>query len=238
MSDPEHFPSPDKFDPTRYLDQDGKFVPNPRVIPFGLGKRRCLGETLARIELYMFFTGILSRFNVVKANAGEVLETEPIYGNTLSPKPYKLKFVERDWKKYMLIYFNSLLLLYQLVLGIFYSYTSFELVIDEYCVSLGEKNYKCHVKTCFWTLKWQAKHKWSVCSVHQLCSFPVELMLRKGNLPQKTCPWHCTTIPCPNHAEQYWSSWGWLALSARLWKRKPFYWTKMTSFKKLVNWKR
>ena len=95
MRDPEHFPSPYKFDPTRYIDGEGKFVPHPRVIPFGLGKRRCLGETLARIELYMFFTGILSRFNVVKANPGDVLNTEPIYGTTQSPRPYKLRFLSR-----------------------------------------------------------------------------------------------------------------------------------------------
>ncbi len=62
MHNPEYFPDPDKFDPERYLNRDGKFVPHPKVVAFGLGRRRCLVETLARMTLYMFFTGILSRY--------------------------------------------------------------------------------------------------------------------------------------------------------------------------------
>ncbi len=44
MMDPENFPSPDVFDPERYLTQDGQFQPHPKVIPFGIGKRRCMGK--------------------------------------------------------------------------------------------------------------------------------------------------------------------------------------------------
>ncbi len=37
------FPNPEKFEPERFINEEGKFVPHPKVIPFGLGKRRCLG---------------------------------------------------------------------------------------------------------------------------------------------------------------------------------------------------
>ena len=94
MSNPEYFPEPDKFDPTRFLN-GGKFEPHPKVIPFGLGKRRCLGETLARMELYIFFTAILSRFSLTKARDSDVYDHEPIMGTTMSPKPYKMKFIPR-----------------------------------------------------------------------------------------------------------------------------------------------
>ena len=96
MRNPDYFPSPYTFDPTRFLDDQGKFVQNPKVVPFGLGKRRCLGETLARVELYMFFTALLSRFNLVKANEEDQLSDEPIMGSTQSPKPYKMRFVSRQ----------------------------------------------------------------------------------------------------------------------------------------------
>ncbi len=95
MSDPKVFPEPERFDPTRYLDKSGAFKPHPRVIPFGVGRRRCLGEVLARMELYLFFTSILSRFKLEKANPGDYLTTEPIEGAVLSPSPYKLRFTPR-----------------------------------------------------------------------------------------------------------------------------------------------
>jgi hypothetical protein len=45
MNDPLHFPQPQKFDPDRFVNPEtGKFIPHPRVVPFGLGKRRCLGK--------------------------------------------------------------------------------------------------------------------------------------------------------------------------------------------------
>ncbi len=96
MMDPEVFPKPSKFDPTRYLDKDGAFVPHPRVVPFGLGRRRCLGEALARMELYLFFTGILSRFNLEKASLEDPLSTAAIHGVVTSPRPYKMRFISRS----------------------------------------------------------------------------------------------------------------------------------------------
>ncbi len=95
MLDPKVFPDPEKFDPTRYIDNDGSFKPHPRIVPFGLGRRRCLGESLARMELYLFFTGILTRFNLEKSFPGDNITTDAIYGAVKSPKPYKLRFIPR-----------------------------------------------------------------------------------------------------------------------------------------------
>ncbi len=44
LTDPKHFPNPEKFDPTRYINQHGQFQQHPQVIPFGIGKRRCIGK--------------------------------------------------------------------------------------------------------------------------------------------------------------------------------------------------
>ncbi len=94
-NDPQYFPEPSKFDPTRYLDVNGAFKPHPKVIPFGLGKRRCLGEQLAKTELYDFFTGIMARFRVEKANPNDYVSTVPREGTVLSPMSYKLRFILR-----------------------------------------------------------------------------------------------------------------------------------------------
>jgi cytochrome P450 len=64
MHDPKLFKNPDMFDPTRFINENGKFVSNENVIPFGVGKRYCLGQSLAEKEFFIFFTGILQQFEI------------------------------------------------------------------------------------------------------------------------------------------------------------------------------
>ncbi len=95
MKDPEHFPDPERFDPSRFLTEEGKFEPHPMVIPFGIGKRRCLGEALARTTLYLVFAGVLSYFTLTKENEGDSPTTRPMPGGTMTPHPYKMRFIPR-----------------------------------------------------------------------------------------------------------------------------------------------
>ena len=64
MHDPMLFQNPDIFDPTRFIDENGKFVNDEKVIPFGLGKRYCLGQSLAEKEFFIFFAGLLQQFEI------------------------------------------------------------------------------------------------------------------------------------------------------------------------------
>ncbi len=95
MMDPARFPDPEKFDPTRYLTKDGKFQPHPHVLPFGAGKRRCLGESLAKMELYVFFASLLHRFDLKKEAASTVLTDEAHMAMSNSPKTFKVRFVKK-----------------------------------------------------------------------------------------------------------------------------------------------
>ena len=63
MHDPENFPDPEKFDPDRFIDQDGQFVSNPKVIPFSIGKRDCLGKNMAEQQLFLFTVSLFRRYN-------------------------------------------------------------------------------------------------------------------------------------------------------------------------------
>uniref|UniRef100_A0AC34PW10 Cytochrome P450 n=1 Tax=Panagrolaimus sp. JU765 TaxID=591449 RepID=A0AC34PW10_9BILA len=60
--DDRNFPNPEKFDPGRFLDENGCYCKNPLLNPFGLGKRSCLGESLAKMELFLIFTSLIQNF--------------------------------------------------------------------------------------------------------------------------------------------------------------------------------
>jgi len=64
MNDPEHFKNPHKFNPDRFLNNQGEFVSDERVAPFGIGKRICLGQTLAEKEFYIFFAVFMQQFEL------------------------------------------------------------------------------------------------------------------------------------------------------------------------------
>uniref|UniRef100_A0AC34RF78 Cytochrome P450 n=1 Tax=Panagrolaimus sp. JU765 TaxID=591449 RepID=A0AC34RF78_9BILA len=88
MNDPEYFPDPEKFDPERFIDENQNLKKIDALMPFSLGKRQCLGESLARAELFLIFANLLRNFDF------SIDETNPpsktrVFGLTVSPKPYK-----------------------------------------------------------------------------------------------------------------------------------------------------
>ncbi len=94
MMDPKNFDNPEQFNPERYLTKENgelKFTPHPKVIPFGVGKRRCLGEALARTQLFKFFTGLMQRYTIESGQA-ETLTDNAEPGFSSAPLRYKLKF--------------------------------------------------------------------------------------------------------------------------------------------------
>jgi cytochrome P450 len=96
LMDPEVFPEPERFHPDRFLDEQGCFVAHPNVIPFGTGKRRCLGESLAKTELLIFFAGLLHKFEIRLADKNKIPSTKYRPGITLSPYPFKVRFIARN----------------------------------------------------------------------------------------------------------------------------------------------
>ena len=85
------FPDPLQFRPERFLDGDGKFQADKNVIPFSVGKRQCLGESLARNELFLFLTGFLQNYSFrFPEGHQQHLEQDPDSVFVRSPKPYKV----------------------------------------------------------------------------------------------------------------------------------------------------
>ncbi|XP_077968458.1 cytochrome P450 2B1-like [Styela clava] len=63
--DPNVFEHPNEFKPERFIDDAGKFVPSNQVVPFSVGPRYCLSEQLAKMELFLFLTNVIQRFEIV-----------------------------------------------------------------------------------------------------------------------------------------------------------------------------
>ncbi|XP_069063686.1 cytochrome P450 2G1-like isoform X2 [Pleurodeles waltl] len=91
LNDPGSFDNPRKFDPGHFLDEAGAFKKNESFIPFSAGKRICVGEGLARMELFLFFTTILQNFNLKSiVDPGNIDLTPAISGLGNIPPIYKL----------------------------------------------------------------------------------------------------------------------------------------------------
>ncbi|OWA54748.1 Cytochrome P450 2J3 [Hypsibius exemplaris] len=94
--DARFFPDPLAFKPERFLDQSGKLRSKVEgFIPFSIGKRFCIGESLAKMELYIFFTSLVKNFQF-RIPSGETVDSnDAVWSAISSPKPFKAIFEAR-----------------------------------------------------------------------------------------------------------------------------------------------
>ncbi|XP_070712528.1 cytochrome P450 2U1 [Pempheris klunzingeri] len=88
--DPTVWDDPDSFNPARFLDAEGKLLRKECFIPFGIGRRVCMGEQLAKMELFLMVTNLLHAF---KFRLPEGTPPPPLHGRfglTLAPCQYSV----------------------------------------------------------------------------------------------------------------------------------------------------
>ncbi|XP_030626547.1 cytochrome P450, family 2, subfamily V, polypeptide 1 isoform X2 [Chanos chanos] len=94
LFDETQWQTPYTFNPLHFLNAQGEFIKPDAFLPFSAGKRICPGESLARMELFLFFTSLLQVFSICPpANTKASLEFK--FGITLCPKPFKITAVPR-----------------------------------------------------------------------------------------------------------------------------------------------
>ncbi|KAG1818707.1 cytochrome P450, partial [Suillus subaureus] len=64
--DPIVFPGPEKFDPQRWLDSEGRLKDNIKFIAYGFGRRVCPGLHLANHSLYISLAFLLWSFRIAQ----------------------------------------------------------------------------------------------------------------------------------------------------------------------------
>ncbi|XP_008060176.1 cytochrome P450 2D17-like isoform X2 [Carlito syrichta] len=95
LKDEAVWEKPLRFHPEHFLDAQGHFVKQEAFMPFSAGRRSCLGEPLARMELFLFFTCLLQRFSF-SVPAGQPQPSDHGVQNFLvTPSPYQLCAVPR-----------------------------------------------------------------------------------------------------------------------------------------------
>lgn len=97
LRDETEWETPDTFNPQHFLDEKGQLIKRDAFMPFSAGRRACLGESLARMELFLFFTSLLQyfRFTPPTEVSEDELDLTPVVGLTLNPSPHKLCAVIR-----------------------------------------------------------------------------------------------------------------------------------------------
>ncbi|KAM5152291.1 cytochrome P450 2K1-like isoform 2-T2 [Mantella aurantiaca] len=90
LYDKTQWETPYRFNPNHFLDEAGKFVKRDAFMPFSAGRRTCVGESLARMELFLFFTGLLQTFTFYPPPgvSREDISLSPQIGYILCPLPH------------------------------------------------------------------------------------------------------------------------------------------------------
>jgi cytochrome P450 len=95
LHDKEHWGDPGAFRPERFLDEHGNFVKDEWMTPFGIGKRTCLGELMARNILFIFYTTLLQEFSFSLPVGDPQPSTLCLPGITTAPQPFRVKLTRR-----------------------------------------------------------------------------------------------------------------------------------------------
>ncbi|KAI5636308.1 cytochrome p450 domain-containing protein [Phthorimaea operculella] len=94
--DPNLWDEPNKFNPSRFIDETGKIRRPEFFMPFGVGRRMCLGDVLARMEMFMFFACMMHQFDLQAESGVPLPSLDGIVGATIAPESFRVRFLSRQ----------------------------------------------------------------------------------------------------------------------------------------------
>ncbi|KAM7155080.1 cytochrome P450 2U1 [Molossus nigricans] len=93
--DPAIWEKPNDFNPNRFLDDQGELIKKETFIPFGIGKRVCMGEQLAKMELFLMFVSLMQSFTFALPKDAKKPLLTGRFGLTLAPYPFNIIISKR-----------------------------------------------------------------------------------------------------------------------------------------------
>ncbi|KAM8967553.1 cytochrome P450 2D15-like [Pelodytes ibericus] len=90
LKDETIWQKPYQFYPEHFLDEQGHFVKNEAFMPFSAGRRVCIGEQLARLEIFIFFTSLLQRFEFHIPPKQPRPTDDPLFMFNFSPRAFEI----------------------------------------------------------------------------------------------------------------------------------------------------
>ncbi|XP_042905422.2 cytochrome P450 2J2-like [Parasteatoda tepidariorum] len=95
-NDPEYWPEPEKFEPERFLLEDGTLnKKSESYIPFSLGRRNCPGESIAMMEIFRYLVSILQKYEILPLE-DHLPALEGEVGLTFYHYRQEIRFIPRD----------------------------------------------------------------------------------------------------------------------------------------------
>lgn len=92
---PDVYLDPNSFRPERYINKDGIFQTQENIIQFGKGKRRCLGEVLAKSAIFLLFVGVMQKYRLLPVPSKGSVEAKFTIGLLRELMPYEILIVPR-----------------------------------------------------------------------------------------------------------------------------------------------
>lgn len=86
---------PEEFRPRRFIDAEGKVKKPEFFMPFGVGRRMCLGDVLAKMELFLFFSTLMHSFDITLPHGEAMPSLKGNVGVTITPEMFKVCLTPR-----------------------------------------------------------------------------------------------------------------------------------------------